>query len=121
MARSTRHNVRRSVKTALVVFAVLGLIAGALGYVFNPRNLARYSAMEVRLETVRQMNHAIARDNARLAREIEACRNDPRYLERVARREYRLIADGQTVYLFPDEAPDRQTLDRQAPVPIAVR
>lgn len=92
---------RRSLRTALVVVGILALVAGTLHYVFNPRNLERYTAMELRLEKLRNMNREIDRRNRALAREIESCRHDPRYLERIARHELHQIRDGDAVYVFP--------------------
>lgn len=93
--------LRHSLRNGAIVLAVVALIFGALNYVFDPRNLERYTAMEIRLETVRRMNRSLDDDNLRLAREIEACRHDPRYLERLARHELHLVRDGTNVYVFP--------------------
>ena len=93
--------VRHHLKTGLIVLGVAALLVGALHYVFDPRNLERYTAMEIRLETVRRMNRTLEDGNTRLAREIEACRHDPRYLERLARHELHLVRDGASVYVFP--------------------
>ena len=90
-------------RQALLTLAVIGLMAGALHYVFNPRTLERYTEMELRLERVRAMNRRIAEENESLARYIEACRHDPRYLERLARQELGQIRDGDVVYVFPVE------------------
>jgi cell division protein FtsB len=98
------RRLSRSVKTGLVVVGVLALLAGTLRYVFNPRNLERYTAMELRLDKLRFMNRALDDQNRVLAREIEYCRHDPRYLERVARFQLHQIRDGDTVYVFPPAA-----------------
>ncbi len=95
----------QKVRRFLLVIGSLAIVAGALHYVFDPSHLERYTEMEVRLEKVRQMNRGLERDNRRLLREIDACRSDPRYLLRHARRELRAVRDGQLVYQFPPLPP----------------
>jgi cell division protein FtsB len=47
-----------------------------------------------------QANRALANENTRLRREIQALDGDPRAVERAAREELGLVKDGEVVFTF---------------------
>jgi cell division protein FtsB len=64
----------------------------------------------VRLRDMREQLHALERDNAalrqqadRLAQVIDRLRNDPAYLERIAREERGMARPGETILKFPSK------------------
>jgi cell division protein FtsB len=64
----------------------------------------------VRLRQMREQLLALERDNAalrqqaeRLAQVIDRLRNDPAYLERIAREERGMVRPGETILKFPSK------------------
>jgi cell division protein FtsB len=64
----------------------------------------------VRLRHMRAQLYALERDNAalrqqaeRLAQVIDRLRNDPAYLERIAREERGMVRPGETILKFPSK------------------
>lgn len=66
----------------------------------------------VRLRQVRQQLETLERDNAtlrqqaeRLTQMVDRLRNDPTYLEQIAREEQGMVRPGETVLKFPPRDP----------------
>jgi cell division protein FtsL len=55
-----------------------------------------YDQLKAEIESLKEENH-------RLAYEIKALREDPRYIERIAREELILAREGEIIYLLPKE------------------
>ncbi len=95
-----RSSLQQKVRRGLVVVGLLGLIATGLVHAFDPSRSDAYRLMNQRLDKVRVMNQKVAEENRLLLREIDACRNDVRYVRRYARRELRALRPNETVYTF---------------------
>ena len=57
----------------------------------------RYLTLSQQLETLRSRNHQAVEENARLLKEVDALRGDPRAIERAAREELGFIRLGEVV------------------------
>lgn len=44
----------------------------------------------------------LEKENSLLVQEIDALKNDPRYLEKIAREDLGLARPGETIFVFPD-------------------
>lgn len=91
----------------LLKIPLLGLVAFApvllwLGF-GNDGFLRLYQARQDR-EAQREVILQLHRENKTLLDEINRLRNDPAYLETVARRELNLIKDNEIIYRFEDRA-----------------
>ena len=64
------------------------------------KGLRRLSAFSGEVARIEALNAALEAENARLAREIDALRNDPAAAEAVARDELGLIRPGEKVFRF---------------------
>jgi cell division protein FtsB len=93
----------RLVGGALAVLFCLGL--GVYGW----RGVVRLQHMRGQLEALERDNAALREQATRLTRTIDRLRNDPDYLEQIAREEQGMVRPGDTILKFParDKAPDR--------------
>ena len=69
--------------------------------VFGERGLLRIYHLDREKKDIKQRVDAIRNDNLRLVREIDALKNDRRYLESIARRDFGLVRQNETIYQFP--------------------
>ena len=75
----------------MVIFATLLLI------VFGENGLTDRRHLKSRYLEVISENTAIAKENARLYRQIERLKNDPAYIESIARRELGMIGSNEVI------------------------
>ena len=87
----------------LLVFGTLSLAVLAATF-FDPKGLRRYGRLRSQAEALAQRNGALALENARLAREVEALQHDRRYEERAVHEELGFVKPGQLL-LELDEGP----------------
>lgn len=87
---------------ALIVFGVLAA-ATLLLAVFNDHGLLAVHGQAQKLTTVQSEVSKIQSENKDLSDEIQALRNDPTTIERLAREELRLVKPGEVVLVTPPE------------------
>jgi cell division protein FtsB len=85
----------RLVGGTLAVVFVLGL--GIYGW----RGVVRLQQMRGQLETLERDNATLRQQAARLTQTIDRLRNDPTYLEQIAREEQGMVRPGDTILKFP--------------------
>ena len=69
--------------------------------VFGERGLLRIHHLRQEHCETQQKLEALKAENDRLKREIEALRNDRRYLESIARKDFGLVRQNEVIYQFP--------------------
>ncbi|MDL2274913.1 septum formation initiator family protein [Desulfosarcina sp. OttesenSCG-928-G10] len=83
----------------------LGLLAGFLGLIlFGDKGLAELSRLKVQETDIREKNETLARENAELYSVIKRLRQDPVYIERVARTELGMVGREDQVVIFSEAA-----------------
>jgi cell division protein FtsB len=85
----------RLVGGALVVLLLVALTA------YGWQGVVRLRQMRDELGRLERENVSLRRDAERLAQMIDRLRNDPAYLERIAREERGMVRPGETVLKFP--------------------
>jgi cell division protein FtsB len=75
----------------MVIFSTLLLI------VFGENGLTDRKRLKSRYREVVSVNTAIAKENARLYRQIERLKNDPAYIESIARSELGMIGSNEAI------------------------
>ena len=91
--------IRASIKVLCVTLCVY--------YVFNilfldTYSLSVYFQQKNELNRLRNANDNLVLDNKQLQEEIEKLKNDPHYIESLARRNYSMVKKGETVYVFKE-------------------
>lgn len=77
--------------------------------VFGERGLLRIYHLNREKKEIQQRVDTIRTDNLRLVREIDALKNDRRYLESIARRDFGLVRQNEIIYQFPAQSkPEEQ-------------
>lgn len=77
------------------VFAALILAAASAA---AEGGFRRYLRLSQDVAAVKERNRRLTEDNARLRRELEALRSDPKALERAAREELGLMKPGEIIF-----------------------
>jgi cell division protein FtsB len=84
------------------------VVAGALGLVlflglgvYGWQGIVRLRQVREQLETLERDNAALRAQAERLTQAIDRLRNDPAYLERLAREEQGMVRPGETILKFP--------------------
>jgi cell division protein FtsB len=86
--------------------AVLFLIALLFFIVFSERGLAELSRSKTERDRIRAHNQQLTQENLTLGVEIDRLKNDPHYIESVARKEFGMIGQDEIV-VKPRRASDR--------------
>jgi cell division protein FtsB len=87
----------RVVGGALVVLLFAGLTF------YGWQGVVRLRQMREQLQSLERENVTLRREAERLAQVIDRLRNDPAYLERIAREERGMVRPGETVLKFPSK------------------
>jgi cell division protein FtsB len=85
----------RVVGAALVLLLFVGLA------VYGWHGVVRLRQMHEQLQSLERENVTLRREAERLVQVIDRLRNDPAYLERIAREERGMVRPGETVLKFP--------------------
>jgi cell division protein FtsB len=84
-----------------VVGAVLILLLFVGLGVYGWHGVVRLRQMHEQLQSLERENVTLRREAERLVQVIDRLRNDPAYLERIAREERGMVRPGETVLKFP--------------------
>jgi cell division protein FtsB len=71
--------------------------------VYGWQGVVRLRQMRDQLQTLERENVALRREAERLTQVIDRLRNDPAYLERIAREERGMVRPGETILKFPSK------------------
>jgi len=77
----------------LVLYFLVTRVLGEMGVVKYYRMKAQYSSLTKEIAKLKQ-------DNVRLRKDVDSLKNDPAYLERVARDKLGLARPGEIVYYY---------------------
>lgn len=86
--------------------AVVFILSLLFFIVFSERGLADFSLMKKERDRIQDQNRQITQDNLTLGVEIDRLKNDPKYIESVARKDFGMIGQDEIV-VKPQRRPDR--------------
>ncbi|HET97830.1 MAG TPA: septum formation initiator family protein [Desulfurivibrio alkaliphilus] len=81
-----------------VILLLLALLA--LWMLLSPYGLWQYSKISRELASLKAENSRLEQENRDLLIEIEKLRNDPEYIEEVARRQHGLLKKNEMIFNF---------------------
>ena len=87
-------------KTMAVRVLALAILLGAFQWVVNAESRAKMDDLHQELARVEELNLDLQDENVHLRLQVEAVRTDDRFLEQVARQEFGMIKQGETLYRF---------------------
>ncbi len=85
---------------ATIYLAASALLALLLFIVFSDHGFIDLQRLRKHKKTLIQTNSGITRENLSLYREIERLKNDPKYIEHVARQELGVIGKDEVILKF---------------------
>ena len=88
-------------KRGINILLVIGLFFLIVFWLFFGKNgFLNLYRMEKQRERLLKRIYEIQMENRRIALEIERLKNDPRYIEKVARKELGLVKENEIIYQF---------------------
>jgi cell division protein FtsB len=90
----------------LLSIAVSSILALLFFIIFSERGLADLNLMKKERDRIQAQNQQVIQQNLTLGVEIDRLKNDPKYIESVARRDFGMIGQGEIV-VKPQRPPDR--------------
>ena len=72
--------------------------------IFGERGLLRIYHLNKEKQDVQLRLDAIKGENLKLVREVDALKNDRRYLESIARRDFGMVRKNEIIYQFPQKS-----------------
>lgn len=72
--------------------------------IFGERGLLRIYHLNREKQDVQQRLETLKNDNLKLVREVDALKNDRRYLESIARRDFGMVRKNEIIYQFPPKS-----------------
>ena len=90
----------------LVATVVCFIVALLFFIVFSERGLADFNMMKKERDRIHGQNRQIVQENLDLGVEIDRLKNDPTYIESVARKDFGMIGQDEIV-VKPQRPPDR--------------
>ena len=71
--------------------------------IFGERGLLRIYHLSKEKQDVQQRLETLKGENLKLVREVDALKNDRRYLESIARRDFGMVRKNEIIYQFPQK------------------
>jgi cell division protein FtsB len=71
--------------------------------VFGDRGLLRIYHLNREKNEVQSRLDSVKNENMKLGREVDALKNDRRYLESIARRDFGMVRKNEIIYQFPQK------------------
>ena len=99
-------------KLYVIPFLIISLILYFT--VFGERGLLRIYHLNKERQEVTVRLEAIKSENLKLVREVDALKNDRRYLESIARRDFGMVRKNEVIYQFPQQKPAVPTGEQEA-------
>jgi len=72
--------------------------------IFGERGLLRIYHLNREKQDVQQRLETLKSENLKLVREVDPLKNDRRYLESIARRDFGMVRKNEIIYQFPQKA-----------------
>ena len=87
------------------MYIIPGLAVAFILYftIFGERGLLRIYHLNREKQQVQQRLESIKGENMKLVREVDALKNDRRYLESIARRDFGMVRKNEVIYQFPPQ------------------
>ena len=87
----------------LLGFVIAALFSLLLFIIFGENGVVDFHMLKVKRDNLLKRNAVLSQENLSLYREIERLRNDPKYVENVARQELGLIGKDEVIFKVEKE------------------
>jgi cell division protein FtsB len=84
----------------LILVSILSVCTVTAWLLFSPNGILTYYHLKKQIEAVKAENERLKEENLLLQQKIDKIKNDPAYLEELARKEYDLIKKNELIFEF---------------------
>ena len=84
----------------LILITVLSGCSVIAWLFFSPNGIVTYYHLRKQIETVKAENEQLREENRLLQQKIDKIKNDPAYLEELARKEYNMLKKDELLFEF---------------------
>lgn len=92
----------------MYIIPILGISFILYFTIFGERGLLRIYHLSREKQDVQTRLDLLKGDNQKLVREVDALKNDRRYLESIARRDFGMVRKNEIIYQFPQSSEPRK-------------
>ena len=89
----------------LYILPIIAVVFILYFTIFGDRGLLKIYHLSREKGEVQRRLDAIKGENMKLVREVDALKNDKRYLESIARRDFGMVRKNEVIYQFPQGKP----------------
>jgi len=97
-----------------LVFALLILISCVAIIIFGDNGLNDLNAMKQELKHLKEQNKALQRQNIKMHRMVKRLKEDPEFIENIARQELKMIGEDEVAFKFQKKE-NKQDADPHPP------
>jgi cell division protein FtsB len=101
-------------KKLLIAAGVLLALYLLTSFIFGEMGVVKYCRMKAQYTTLTEETALLKRDNTKLRKTVYSLKNDPVYVERIARDKLGLARPGEIVYYYIN--PDQKIINNQIPI-----
>ena len=87
----------------LYILPIIAVVFILYFTIFGDRGLLKIYHLSREKGEVQRRLDAIKGENMKLVREVDALKNDKRYLESIARKDFGLVRSNEVIYQFPHD------------------
>lgn len=87
----------------MYIIPIIGISFILYFTIFGERGLLRIYHLSRERQDVQSRFDLLKGENQKLVREVDALKNDRRYLESIARRDFGMVRKNEIIYQFPSE------------------
>ena len=88
----------------MYIIPILAVVFILFFTIFGERGLLRIYHLNKEKKDVQLRLETLKGDNLKLVREVDALKNDRRYLESIARRDFGMVRKNEIIYQFPSKS-----------------
>lgn len=103
-------STKQKVLISVVLLTMINLL---LVIVFGEKGLVDVTIMRAELQRIEKQNENLARENVSLYREIDRLKNDPDFVENIARKELGMVGKGEVIFKIKDQPPEAAQKGRE--------
>jgi len=92
--------VKQNHLTIVFIFAALVLVSYFILIIIGDNGLKDLNAMKQELKTLNAQNDQLQQKNIELHRKVKRLKDDPEYIENVARKELKMVGQDEIVFKF---------------------
>ena len=79
---------------------IVGIIFSVFAFLFGNKNFRAFIALKKDIKRIEKKTEDLKKENEKLKDELKEAKENPQYIENLARKELGMIKPGETIYKF---------------------